>query len=239
MFQNKTNVTDLRNDTVSTESDDVDVDDYNDCVKNNVVETPPNNRENINIENEVIENSTAGNHDEGCGDLELEVGDDVTSGEHENENKPETVSFCLKNQNIPTEVDVERTTTNSGCELKELAVNNADKNIETLEMDTDEVPIFVCEDNKESTSTSICTKSNDQKVQLDKEKHNKNEDALVPSLPCGTDEQQDQENKIQETLIAQQISEGFLTDSMLDQEKKLHRQHLEEEKEIVNQVSLL
>lgn len=238
-MQNETNVTDLRNDTVSTESGDVDVDDYDDCLKNNVVETPPKNRENITIENEVIENSTAGNNDRGCSDLEVEVGDEVTtSREHENENKPDAVSFCLKKQNIPTEVGVERTTTNSGCE-KGLTVNNAVKNIEpALEMDTGGVPILECERNNESTSTSICTKNKDEKMQLDEEKHNKNEDALVPSLPCATDEQQDEENKIQETLIAQQISEGFLTDSMLDQEKILHKQHLEEEKESVNQVSI-
>ena len=37
-------------------------------------------------------------------------------------------------------------------------------------------------------------------------------------------------------LIAKQIAEGVLTDTMLDQEKKLHQEHLEEEKEIVTKV---
>ena len=37
----------------------------------------------------------------------------------------------------------------------------------------------------------------------------------------------------EEKMIAKQISDGVLTDSMLDQEKKLHQEHLEEEKEMV------
>lgn len=44
--------------------------------------------------------------------------------------------------------------------------------------------------------------------------------------------EEDEENM----LIAKQISEGALTASMLDQEKKLHEQHLEDEKEIVSKV---
>ena len=44
--------------------------------------------------------------------------------------------------------------------------------------------------------------------------------------------EEDEEN----ILIAKQISEGALTASMLDQEKKLHEQNLEDEKEIVSKV---
>ncbi len=43
---------------------------------------------------------------------------------------------------------------------------------------------------------------------------------------------EDEENM----LIVKQISDGVLTDSMLDQEKKLHQEHLEEEKEMVTKV---
>lgn len=42
----------------------------------------------------------------------------------------------------------------------------------------------------------------------------------------------DEENK----LIERQISEGVLTTSMLDQEKELQQEHLEEEKHIVSEV---
>lgn len=38
-------------------------------------------------------------------------------------------------------------------------------------------------------------------------------------------------------LIARQLSEGVLTDSMVDQEKKLHQEHEEEQNEIVNKVT--
>ena len=46
-----------------------------------------------------------------------------------------------------------------------------------------------------------------------------------------------EEDEVEEGLIVKQISEGFLTQSMLQQEKELHKQNMEEEKEIVNQVS--
>ena len=48
-----------------------------------------------------------------------------------------------------------------------------------------------------------------------------------------TSEEDDEEN-----MIAKQICDGVLTDSMLDQEKKLHQEHLEEEKEMVTKVCL-
>ena len=52
-----------------------------------------------------------------------------------------------------------------------------------------------------------------------------------PTKACEEDEDK--------MLLVKQISDGVLTESMLDQENKLHQEHLEEEKEIVNKVNVI
>jgi hypothetical protein len=126
--------------------------------------------------------------------------------------------------------------------------NPEDYSIPTPRVIMDDGRTIVSEDENLPTSSVYLT--NCKTIDVDDSSTNQ----LVPDAMCNKDGNEDDKlvdedqvvdgnnNKIseedEERMIAKQMSNGVLTDSMLDQEKKLHQEHLKEEKEMVTKVHL-
>jgi hypothetical protein len=126
--------------------------------------------------------------------------------------------------------------------------NHEEYSIPTPPVIMDDGRLIVPEDENRPTSSVYLT--NCKTIDVDDSSTNQ----LVPDAMCNKDGNEDDKlvdedqvvdgnnNKIseedEERMIAKQMSNGVLTDSMLDQEKKLHQEHLKEEKEMVTKVHL-
>lgn len=163
------------------------------------------------------------------------VDDEVSTRENRFQIVPESTSTGTKNKLVQTGPTMGNKGTGNNCphELPSAcAGNELEQNGMNIDVNTTE-----CEQKGEEMSDSMCENREVEQTVEEKEfdvNVARNENEFASSSTCQRKELE--ENKIQDNLIAQQISEGILTDSMLDQEKKLHQKHLEEEKEIVTKV---
>ena len=83
--------------------------------------------------------------------------------------------------------------------------------------------------------TDVCGSEKGEDKTLSCDRENMDNNTGGDQVVCESSNEVHEEDE-ENMLIAKQISEGALTASMLDQEKKLHEQHLEDEKEIVSKV---